>query len=107
MSREQNLKRRLHAFVSGRVQGVGFRHYVMTEVAGTCPEVVGKLRNTYDGKVEVIAEGTEYELKTMCAILQQGPRWSVVEDVTQMWGPAHSDLGSTFTVSFSNEEWSV
>jgi len=107
MNDEQTPRRRLQAFVSGRVQGVGFRHYVMTEVARNCPKVVGKTRNTYDGKVEVIAEGLEDELQTLHAILRQGPRWSVVEDVTQLWGKARGDLGTTFTVSFSNEEWSV
>ncbi len=107
MSDELTPKRRLHAFVSGRVQGVGFRHSVMMEVNAQCPQIAGKVRNTYDGKVEVIAEGTDDEIQTLLAILRQGPRWAIVEDVTQMWGTVRGNLGTSFTVSFSNEEWSA
>lgn len=104
---ENSPMRRLHATVSGRVQGVGFRHFVITQAQRQCPDIAGKVRNTYDGKVEVIAEGPEEQLQTLYAILRQGPRWSQVVDVSQQWGAARGDEGSTFTVDFSHEEWSV
>jgi acylphosphatase len=106
VSSELKPQRRLHAFVSGRVQGVGFRYYVMTEVSEQCPNVVGKVRNVYDGQVEVLAEGSEVELRAVLEILRVGPRWSVVENVTELWGHPRGDLGPTFTVSMSQgDSW--
>ena len=46
---------RLHAFIQGRVQGVGFRYYVMQ--AAQDYHLTGWVRNLYDGRVEVVAEG--------------------------------------------------
>ena len=48
-------------FYTGRVQGVGFR-YTAREVA--CGyEVAGYVRNLLDGRVEMVAEGDEEEVK--------------------------------------------
>ncbi len=108
MSLEQNKPKRLHAFVSGRVQGVGFRYHVLTEVQRLSPHVVGRVRNLYDGRVEVIAEGPEDELRDVLAMLRRGPRWSVVEEVTDYWGDPRGDLGQRFDVShYDGASWVV
>ncbi|MCB2213241.1 acylphosphatase [bacterium] len=105
---EPHNRRRLHAFVSGRVQGVGFRYHVLTEVQRLCPHVVGRVRNLHDGRVEVIAEGPEAELQDVLALLRRGPRWSVVEEVTDDWGDARGDLGQRFDVShYDGASWVV
>jgi acylphosphatase len=45
---------RLHARVIGRVQGVGFRYYVLN--AAIELGLTGWVRNRRDGSVEVVAE---------------------------------------------------
>lgn len=65
--------------VSGRVQGVGFRWFVEHEarVLG----VAGWVRNRQDGAVEVMASGTNDQLRALFDKLKQGPRAARVDDV--------------------------
>ena len=68
-------------FVSGRVQGVGFRWFVekhATEI-GLC----GWVRNEDDGRVQVYAAGEPEHLDRLAALLHQGPRMAVVRGVEQ------------------------
>jgi acylphosphatase len=53
-------RQRRQVFYSGRVQGVGFR-YTTTNIAARF-DVVGFVRNLPDGRVELVAEGTQEEL---------------------------------------------
>ena len=52
---------RLHVYYQGRVQGVGFR-WAVREVA-TGFDVTGWVRNLFDGRVELVAEGDRPELE--------------------------------------------
>ncbi len=54
-------KKRVHAFYSGRVQGVGFRY--TAEASAQRLSVVGWASNLRDGRVEIVAEGEEADLK--------------------------------------------
>jgi acylphosphatase len=72
-------KQRLHARVTGRVQGVGFRYFVMTKANEL--GLVGWVRNRRDGSVEVVAEGELDILKQLVRVLERGSRSSMVEDV--------------------------
>ncbi|MGQ9707975.1 MAG: acylphosphatase [bacterium] len=76
-------KANLTAFVSGRVQGVFFRMFVVKEARalGLC----GRVCNLPDGRVEVIAEGERTKLKSLIERLHQGPPGAVVEDVVVDW----------------------
>ncbi|HEY1816695.1 MAG TPA: acylphosphatase [Kofleriaceae bacterium] len=65
------MARRVHAIVSGRVQGVSFR-------ATTCREarrlgVVGWVRNLPDGTVELEAEGDDARIAELLAWCEHGP----------------------------------
>lgn len=51
----------LHILYSGQVQGVGFRYTAKRVALGF--EVTGTVRNFPDGRVELIGEGAEAELK--------------------------------------------
>jgi acylphosphatase len=66
-------------FVSGMVQGVGFRVFVARE-AGKLG-ITGYARNLFDGRVEVLAHGTPAQLAELKAALERGPRLSSVSGV--------------------------
>ncbi len=72
---------RLHAIVKGRVQGVGFRAFVVE--TGHLLGATGWARNRWDGSVEVVAEGDQKTLEDLLAALQRGPRISRVTQVEQ------------------------
>lgn len=76
-------RQRLHARVTGRVQGVGFRYYVVTEAAGL--GLTGWVRNRRDGSVEVVAEGERGKLTVLVQSLERGSRSSIVNDVFTEW----------------------
>jgi len=65
--------------VSGRVQGVGYRYFVLrqADVLG----VSGFARNRADGAVEVVAEGTEAVLADFESRLREGPAFAEVANV--------------------------
>ena len=75
--------RRLHAVITGRVQGVGFRYFVLR-----CARdlgLVGWVRNRPDGSVELVAQGEESSLRGLLADLKQGPPVSWVQQVSVEW----------------------
>ena len=74
---------RLHAVVDGTVQGVGFRMFVLSQARSL--SLTGWVRNTYDGKVEVTAEGPYLQLEKLLDKLRLGPRGAFVTDVQKEW----------------------
>lgn len=83
-------EQRLHARVTGRVQGVGFRYYVMTSAAEI--GLTGWVRNRWDGSVEVMAEGNREKLDLLVQALQRGSRSSMVEKVQTDWLEASGEF---------------
>lgn len=81
---------RLHAVISGRVQGVNFRYYTML----TANEigVTGWVRNRIEGTVEVTAEGPRPRLERLLRFLHRGPANARVEDVDIEWGAATGEF---------------
>ena len=75
--------RAVRVVVSGRVQGVGFRAWVVREATGL--GVVGRVWNRPDGGVEAEAMGPEPALARFVAALRQGPRLARVEQVAEQW----------------------
>ena len=65
--------------VSGRVQGVGFRHFVITRAAEQ--KLSGWTRNLADGRVEVLAQGEAEGLEALRSHLGAGPRFAQVISV--------------------------
>ncbi len=88
MPDEENV--RLHALVDGRVQGVGFRAFVvdMAEIL----DLTGWVRNMDDGKVAVLAEGPRDKLEKLLEYLRRGPRGSWVSGVEQEWQAATGEF---------------
>jgi acylphosphatase len=83
--------------VSGRVQGVGFRWWVVRraqEIGG----MQGWARNLVDGRVEVVASGPPASVRALEAFLERGPRMARVDNVEK--GDSPHDVGDlkAFTV---------
>ncbi|HLJ61860.1 MAG TPA: acylphosphatase [bacterium] len=76
----------VRAFVSGRVQGVGFRYF--TQHAARRLGLDGYVRNLPDGRVEVFAEGGRRALESLVSTLRQGPAGAWVRDVQAEWTDA-------------------
>ncbi|MEP6984783.1 MAG: acylphosphatase [Chloroflexota bacterium] len=85
-----DIHQRLHAQVSGRVQGVNFRFYTR----GTAREIgiTGWVRNNSDGTVEVLAEGTQNQLQRLLQFLNIGPVSASVSQVQIDWLPATGEF---------------
>lgn len=79
-------KIQMHVWVSGHVQGVGFRYFVRQQ-AGKLP-ISGWVRNVSDGRVEVLAEGERADLETFLAAVQHGPSGSAVTQLAVDWRSA-------------------
>jgi acylphosphatase len=81
---------RLEATVRGRVQGVGFRYFVL----GIASELGlrGWVANERDGTVRVVAEGPRPALENLLEELREGPRGARVEQVASDWLPASGGM---------------
>ena len=71
-----------HYFISGEVQGVGFRFFAQRVAARH--QVVGYARNLADGRVEVVAEGTPEGIEGFKHDLAAGPQHARVERVEEL-----------------------
>jgi acylphosphatase len=74
---------RLDATVRGRVQGVGYRYFVLRVAAGFA--VTGWVSNEPDGSVRCVAEGRRAVLEDFLATLRQGPAASRVDAIDVTW----------------------
>ena len=70
-----------HYLVKGRVQGVGFRWFVQREASEI--GLRGRVRNTDQGDVEVIAAGDPKDIEELEAALKKGSRGSRVDAIVQ------------------------
>jgi acylphosphatase len=86
---------RLHAVIEGRVQGVGFRYFVLD--AANELGLTGWVRNRYDQTVEVTAEGQREKLDQLLIALRKGPRGSLVTEAKHEWQEALGEF-SRFSV---------
>lgn len=82
---------RVHVIVEGRVQGVGFRYYVL-EKAGLL-KLTGWVRNRWDDTVEVLAEGDRVPLDKLLSALRKGPTASYVENLKVDWEDYLGEFG--------------
>lgn len=89
---------RLHAIVKGRVQGVGFRYFVV-EVAELL-DITGWVRNRWDDNVEVLAEGDRAKLEQLLKALHRGPHNAFVSDVNFDWENPTGEF-TTFRVAMT------
>ena len=74
---------RLEAVVHGRVQGVGYRVFVLRKARDL--GLVGWVSNEPDGSVRCLAEGTRPALDDLLSALREGPRGAGVRSVHETW----------------------
>jgi acylphosphatase len=74
---------RLTAWVSGRVQGVGFRWWTRSQALSL--GLAGWARNTEDGRVEVVAEGARGACEDLLAALRGPGSPGRVSGVVERW----------------------
>jgi len=66
--------------VRGRVQGVGFRRFVVHR-AKEIGALSGWVRNAEDGSVEVFVRGEEQQVEELIAVCRKGPLFGRVDDI--------------------------
>ena len=70
--------------ITGKVQGVGFRYFVLRQAQEL--GINGWVSNKPNGDVEALAQGEKEGLDHFIAKVKQGPAFSSVEDVSLNWG---------------------
>ena len=94
------MQARVHLMISGRVQGVGFRH--------CCVQVArqyglrGWVRNSDDGCVEVMAEGEEASLEPFVRWCRRGPPSASVLACRESYAKPTGEFDA-FEVAFGNK----
>lgn len=76
----------VHLLISGIVQGVGFRYW--TERTAGQLGLAGWVRNLYDGRVEVVAQGPTSQLDRLVEQCHRGPTSAHVTKVVKEDWPA-------------------
>jgi len=76
---EQRGRARVHVWISGRVQGVGFRFSTVEQAQRL--GLGGWVRNLGDGRVEAVFEGPAAEVGQMIAWCRRGPTGAWVSDL--------------------------
>lgn len=71
------MQRRVHIWVSGRVQGVCYRASACERAKAL--RLTGWVKNLADGRVEAVAEGDETAVAAFLAWCKQGPGYADVE----------------------------
>jgi acylphosphatase len=84
-------------FVSGMVQGVGFRYY--TQRVAEKLRISGFVRNLWDGRVEVFAMGTSQQHKELRGLLERGPGASEVTEVREEPAAPESQYDDGFVIN--------
>jgi acylphosphatase len=75
-----------HVFVSGFVQGVGFRHFVRSKARKL--HLNGWVKNLPDGRVEAVFQGPDEKVNAILKECNKGPFLSEVERVVVDWEEA-------------------
>jgi acylphosphatase len=85
-------------YVSGMVQGVGYRFFA--ERAAGRLGVAGYAKNLCDGRVEVYAVGSAASLAALRAELQRGPGAASVDGVTEEEAAVEPRFARGFSIEF-------
>lgn len=87
----------IHLEVRGRVQGVGFRWFIVEKAEQL--KLAGWVRNRPDGNVEIAAAGPSDALTKLAAAARSGPRGARVEEVRELPSVAPESLRAPFEIA--------
>jgi acylphosphatase len=85
-------------FVSGMVQGVGYRYFAMR--AAQRLGVGGYAKNLPDGRVEAYAVGSASKLDEFRSQLECGPQGASVAGVAEEVAPLLQDFAKGFSIEY-------
>jgi acylphosphatase len=88
-------------FVSGMVQGVGYRFFATRSAARL--GVAGWVKNLGDGRVEVYAIGAHHALNSFRSELERGPTGAMVDGVLEEEAAIDPEFAKRFTIE--HEGW--
>ncbi len=80
-----------HIFVTGKVQGVGFRSTVRKKAV--IHQIRGYVRNLPDGRVEICAQGNEEQIDAFLSAVEAGPGLGSISRIEKTLKP----LGRAFS----------
>jgi acylphosphatase len=95
---DEHAKERIHVWVKGRVQGVGFRAYVQSNALQI--GVTGWVRNVGYDTVEAVAEGSAEQIARFLEMVKRGPTGSRVDEARDERGAATGEFNA-FVVKLS------
>lgn len=72
-------RRRVHVFLTGRVQGVGFRNFTRRQALRL--GLIGWVMNLRDGRVEAVVEGPAEKVAALLEKIKRGPRGARVVEM--------------------------
>ena len=96
--REQDRARRY--YVSGIVQGVGYRYFAQWTAQRL--KISGYTKNLRDGRVEVYAIGSEKSHAALRVELERGPRGASVSDVAEEEAGFEARFAQGFSVEYDD-----
>ena len=83
---------RVHVWVQGRVQAVGFRAFVQQNALQI--GVTGWVRNVDYDRVEAVAEGTREQLNQFLQMMKRGPIGSRINESREEWEQVTGEFSS-------------
>jgi acylphosphatase len=86
--------------IHGRVQGVGYRHSIITQIENEQNMVSGTIWNKPNGNVEIIAQGTIEQLKDLRRYAREGSNNSEVREIEETLGEAGDERFDGFTIKY-------
>ncbi len=69
-------KKQVYILIGGRVQGVGFRYFVLRKAEQL--DIAGWVKNTPEGKVEIEASGELQNINTFIDWMKIGPARAII-----------------------------
>jgi acylphosphatase len=87
-------------FVTGTVQGVGFRYFTQDEAERL--HLTGFVRNLRDGRVEVYAIGFEESLAQLRTLIARGPRGAMVRNVVEEPAAVDPRFAKEFSITYDS-----
>lgn len=79
-----------HVFISGWVQGVGFRYWTRSQASKL--GLTGWVRNLPNGNVEAVFQGPKKKVEEMVEKCKQGPAWTGDNEVEVDWQRVNKEL---------------